>query len=68
MYWEQGDERGEPELIPCPREIASGERIRLAGRICLLERHERGADQPVRCPATLVSMEALDRRDGGDEP
>jgi hypothetical protein len=68
MYWEQGDERGPPELIPCPREVGAGERIRLAGRVCLLERHERAADLPVRCPASLVTMEANDRGDGGVAP
>lgn len=42
----------------CPREIADGERIRLAGRACFRESGDPTRAVPVRCPSELVDRAA----------
>jgi hypothetical protein len=68
MYWEQGDERSAAQTVPCPRELAGGERIRLTGRVCFLESGPSSRDRPVRCPSKLVAIEMADRVDAGLVP
>lgn len=65
IYWEHGDERSEPIEVRCPREVRSGERIRLSGRVCFREGQSRERDAPVRCPTDLIAAERADRADGG---
>ena len=67
VYWEDGDQRSEPLEVRCPRELESGERIRLAGQVCMREGAARERGVPVRCPTSLVALERADRLDAGLE-
>jgi hypothetical protein len=65
VFWEEGERRSEPQVVPCPRELEPGERIRLSDRVCIRESRDSTRDQPVRCPAKLVNRETADRIDAG---
>ncbi len=51
------------DSVPCPSDLEDGERIRLAGRVCLRESGSAHRSLPVRCPPELV-----DRGEGGAGP
>jgi hypothetical protein len=65
VFWEAGDERSEPQVVRCPRELEQGERIHLRGRVCFREGTSRDRDVPVRCPVDLIDRERNDREDAG---
>lgn len=61
----------DPDLVsarleaPCPEQIASGERIRLAGKVCLREgAADPARDVPVLCPDHLLRLEHDERARG----
>jgi len=68
IYWEEAEHRSDDLVVPCPRELAGGERIRVSDRICFLESGPASRDRPVRCPSTLIEAEMKDRLDAGLAP
>lgn len=48
--------------VPCPGQLASGERIRMTGKACLRESPADPArDMPVLCPDHLLVLERVER-------
>jgi hypothetical protein len=68
IFWEEGEQRSEPQPTPCPRELQAGERIRLSDRVCMRESGDSSRQQPVRCPAAVVNRDKADRLDAGLAP
>jgi hypothetical protein len=68
LFWEEGEQRSEPQPTPCPREVQAGERIRLSDRVCMRESGDSSRQQPVRCPAVMVNRDKADRLDAGLDP
>jgi hypothetical protein len=64
LYFSEGDKQSKEQWTRCPRDIAPGERMRLAGRTCLRESDRPERRAPVRCPKSLVVAE----REAGPEP
>jgi hypothetical protein len=51
-----------PIVVPCPGQIANGERIRLAGKVCLRESPgDASREVPVLCPDHLLVLERAER-------
>jgi hypothetical protein len=42
---------------PCPPDLAPGERIRIAGKVCMRESDDPSRRQPVVCPDPLTDFE-----------
>ena len=51
-----GSERALGDPVDCPGDLEDGERIRLAGRVCLRESGNAHRSLPVRCPSQLVDV------------
>ena len=67
IFFEDGEERSEPQLTPCPEYMLIGERIRIAGRACfLVNRAQPEREKPVICPDPLTRFEKHDR--GEEKP
>lgn len=67
IFWEDGPERTEPVVTPCPEYMLIGERIRVAGRTCfLVNLAQPDREKPVVCPDPLTRFEKHDR--GEDKP
>jgi hypothetical protein len=60
VYSVEGDQISPAMPAPCPAVIEVGERIRLAGRVCLREGTPQ-REQPVVCPGDLLYAEEVDR-------
>ena len=55
VYWEsEQGYRSQRSEIRCPRELETGERLRLTGRTCQRESARKERTGPVRCPYVLV--------------
>jgi hypothetical protein len=67
VYWVDGQQQSVTRTEPCPRELQAGERVRLAGRVCIRESDNHAREGPMRCPQPLVEAEAHDRLDAGDK-
>lgn len=66
VYWEEGLRSSVKKTVPCPREIAAGERARLMGRTCMREAPKPDRNVPVRCPKQLFYVERDDARGKGE--
>jgi hypothetical protein len=65
IYAENGEDRTEALATPCPEYMQVGERIRVAGRTCMLEnRSQPEREKPVVCPDPLTHFE---KRERGEE-
>jgi hypothetical protein len=61
-FAEDGDERTDPLLTPCPDYMLVGERIRIAGMTCILEnKAQPERAKPVVCPDPLTRLEKNER-------
>jgi len=67
VYWVEGPQQSMFRQEPCPRELEPGERVRLAGRLCIRESDNHAREGPMRCPQPLVETAAHDRQDAGDK-
>lgn len=62
VYFTDAELVSAPLEAPCPDPIASGERIRLAGKVCLREgAADPARDVPVLCPDHLLRIEHDER-------
>jgi hypothetical protein len=62
IYAQDGDDRTEPFVTPCPEYVQIGERIRIAGKTCFLEnRAQPEREKPVVCPDPLTRFEKEER-------
>lgn len=62
IYAEDGDERTEPVMTPCPQYLLVGERIRIAGKTCFLDnKAQPDREKPVVCPDPLTRFEKQER-------
>ena len=62
IYAEDGDERTEPDMTPCPQYLLVGERIRIAGKTCFLDnKAQPDREKPVVCPDPLTRFEKQER-------
>jgi hypothetical protein len=61
IFWVEGDQISSPTPTPCPPDLVSGERIRLAGKACLREGSDPDRHQPVVCPERLMLAEPRGR-------
>ncbi len=50
----EGESREELARLPCPRDLELGERVRLAGAICMRDSPVDTRKVPVRCPGALL--------------
>ncbi len=66
VYWQEPTRASIRKIIPCPREIDAGERLRLAGRTCMREAAESARNIPVRCPKQVLAAEYDDRNGQGE--
>jgi len=66
VYWVDGQAHSVSRPEPCPRELEPGERVRLAGRVCMRESDNPAREGPMRCPQPLVESAVDDRRDAGE--
>ena len=65
IFAEDGDARTEPFATPCPEYMMIGERIRVAGRTCLLDnKAQPEREKPVVCPDPLTHFEKRERGEG----
>ncbi len=64
-YAEQAGRRSPVRIARCPRDLFSGERIRLAGRTCLRESSQPGRNLPVHCPPDILAAEQAAHIDAG---
>jgi hypothetical protein len=65
IFAEDGEARTEPFLTPCPEYMLVGERIRVAGRTCMLDnKAQPEREKPVICPDPLTHFE---KRERGEE-
>ena len=49
-----GSDRSAESPARCPREVTSGERLRLSGQTCMRESSDAARNLPVRCPKWLI--------------
>ncbi|MEZ4295102.1 MAG: hypothetical protein R3B70_08990 [Polyangiaceae bacterium] len=65
IFAEDGQDRTEPFSTPCPEYMQVGERIRIAGKTCILEnKAQPDREKPVVCPDPLTRFE---KRERGEE-
>lgn len=65
IYAEDGENRTEAIATPCPEYMLVGERIRIAGRTCMLDnKAQPEREKPVVCPDPLTHFE---KRERGEE-
>lgn len=62
-FWQDGEEKGQPVVTACPRDLLPGERLRLAGMTCMREGGSPDRAVPVVCPDPLTNLEKSYRRD-----
>ena len=66
IFSEDGEDRTEPVVTPCPDFMLIGERIRVAGMTCTLENKAQSErEKPVVCPDPLIHFEKTVRADAG---
>ena len=53
VYWASASTRSVGKGLSCPRDIESGEQVRLAGKTCIRESSKPERNIPVRCPKQL---------------
>jgi hypothetical protein len=62
VYFTDEDQISAPVAVPCPTQLANGERIRLAGKACLREgAADPAREVPVLCPDHLLLLEQTER-------
>lgn len=62
IYLQDGDDRTEPFVTPCPEYLLVGERIRIAGKTCFLDnKAQPERERPVVCPEPLTRFEKHER-------
>jgi hypothetical protein len=62
IFAEDGLDRTEPVVTPCPEILLIGERIRVAGMTCIIEnRAQPEREKPVVCPDPLTHFERVER-------
>lgn len=63
IYWEEDEIRLPPIEQPCPEWLLVGERIRVAGKTCIVENASAPQrEKPVVCPDPLTNLEKRERR------
>lgn len=69
IFAQDGDDRTEPFMTPCPDFLLVGERIRIVGMTCILENSAQpDRAKPVICPDPLTRFEKNERKDAGAPP